>query len=78
MNTDVAPLHYLMKESRLDEDNIHTKICCFDNIDCNFEHAMHKSVDSTHNLSMDRKFRIRPHARLKFFLHLIWNLECHL
>ena len=35
-----------MKGSHLDEDNIHTKISCSDNIDCNFEHAMYKSVDS--------------------------------
>ena len=32
----------------------------------------------THNLSVDRKFGVHPHARLKSFLHLIWNLECHL
>ena len=46
MKTDVASLHYLMKISHLDEDNIHTKTWCFDNIDCNFEHARHKFVDS--------------------------------
>ena len=34
-----------MKGSHLDEDNIHTKTWCYDNIDCNFEHAMHKPVD---------------------------------
>ena len=45
MKTDVVPLHYLMKGSHLDEDNIHAKKWCYDNIDCNFEHVMHKSVD---------------------------------
>ena len=29
----------------------------------------------THNLSVDRKFGVDPHAHLKSFLHLIWNLE---
>ena len=46
MKTDVVPLHYLMKGSHLDEDNIHTKTWCCNNIDCNFEHVMHKYVDS--------------------------------
>ena len=46
MKTDVALLHYLTKRSHLDEDNINTKIWCCNNIDCNFEHVMHKSVDS--------------------------------
>ena len=35
-------------------------------------------LTSTHNLSMDRKIGIHPHARLKSLLHLIWNLEWHL
>ena len=46
MKTDVAPLHYLMKGSYLDEENIHTKISCSDNIDFNFVHVMHKFVTS--------------------------------
>ena len=29
----------------------------------------------THNLSVDRKFRVDPPALLKSFLYLIWNLE---
>ena len=29
----------------------------------------------THNFSVDRKFGVHPHARLKSFLHLILNLE---
>ena len=32
-------------------------------------------VTLTHNLSMDRKLGVHPHARLKSLLHLIWNLE---
>ena len=32
-------------------------------------------LTSTHNLSMDRKFKVHPHARLKSLLHLIWNVE---
>ena len=45
MKTDVTPLYYLMKGSHLDEYNIYTKILCSDNIDCNFEYAMHNSID---------------------------------
>ena len=45
MKIDVAPLQHLTKGSHLDEDNTHTKIECFDNIDYKTEHVMHKCLD---------------------------------
>ena len=32
-------------------------------------------LTSTHNLSIDRKLRVHPHACLKSLLYLIWTLE---
>ena len=78
MKSDVAPLHYLMKGSHLDEDKFISRhgvpiiLTVTSNMSCI------NLLTPTHNLSMDRKLEVHSHARLKSLLHLIWNLEWHL
>ena len=73
MKTDVAPLHYLTKGFHLDEDSIHTKTWCCNNIDCNFEHAMHKSVDSYPQPL--RGWEIRGSLTCSFEILLAFDME---
>ena len=75
MKIDVASLHYLTKGSHLDEeifiprDGVPIILIVASNMPCI------NMLTPTHNLSVDRKFGVDPHACLKSFLHLIWNFE---
>ena len=76
MKINVAPLQHLMEESHLGENNTHTKthgVSIILIIGSNMSYI--DVLTSTNNLSIGRKFRVHPHARLKSLLQLIWNVE---
>ena len=63
-----------MKGAHLVEDNIHTRTWSFDSIDCMYEHAMHKFLESYR-----QPVHGFPCARLKsLLLHLMWKVVWHL
>ena len=50
MKNDIVLSYYWMKGAHLVEDNIHTRTWSFDSINCMYEHAMHKFLESYQQL----------------------------
>ena len=78
MKIDVAPLQHLTNGCHLVEiifiqrHGVSIILIIRSNMACI------NVLTSTHNLSIDRKFGVHPHARLKSLMHLIWKVEWNL
>lgn len=78
MKTNVVPWHWRMKESYLDGDNFDIMTYSLHNVDCNYEHVMHRSLESCPSPLHGWKLGVHLCTCLKSSLHLIWNIIWHL